>query len=754
MGMSTRKRRLLRPVFAAFDERAYRERVIRAIMKALNLDVSSSRSGSGNQGEGMASFMLNIVGEALAATSGEVTEDLGEKLAAGALSFLLPCADIPDTLKFKDVRYENGRFVIIWESISTHASCPSCHHTSKKQVSSHLRSEMVQDLPIRGTPVWHRIRRKKYVCTNDHCVHVNFLEGFSGFVADRCSRMTSALVDYIISVATETSDLGAERILKGQGVKINRKTIDRLILKYGGKLLEQNCYDDAAVLVNVGIDDINLRKGNKKTACMVVVDLVTKKILLIARGTTAKDAKNVLAMFPNIKIVSRDRSTAMASAADEIGAISVADGFHLVENMHDAIKDTLYDNLPSSIYVPIGDSWVLLLNDRESEELVTVSMPSTLTEEDIRVRVRMAHLSPKEEQTYRNTLRILELTAMGKHAEEIAVILDLTIEKVRSLRKGIREEISRVESRIDAFCENPLNSVKKQKSVTSKARSSTRSIVEPYRETVTAMRRQGCSHWTIYEELKKLGFKGCHSTVDNYIIKLSREGSIESEMKETYRKTKNPADLIPNRPGRIAVSIQSVNSVYERVLAKIRAARPKNADSLNAAEPNEADQGKRKRKGSLAPKHNRSGIPLGLAHRVNWLDTEEGESKPPPTIEDRYETIDRLLETMFPVFNDMVSFGIDFHNFLDNNDLDGLIAFIEKYTNSKYGRIAQFANGLKKDIQAVKNAMLYPDISNGLVEGYNNLVKTIKRMGGNRMKIDFLTCKVLLKVNVMEKRAS
>ena len=136
---------------------------------------------------------------------------------------------------------------------------------------------------------------------------------------------------------------------------------------------------------------------------------------------------------------------------------------------------------------------------------------------------------------------------------------------------------------------------------------------------------------------------------------------------------------------------------------------------------------------------------MELAGKLNWLENDVIEGTPSASIPSRDEAIDCYLRTMFPVYNDMIQFGIDFHNFMDNNNLEGLTEFIEKYTASSYSKLAQFANGLQRDIEAVRNTLRYPDISSGIVEGTNNSTKSVKRMGGSRMKIDFLACKMALR---------
>jgi transposase len=82
---------------------------------------------------------------------------------------------------------------------------------------------------------------------------------------------------------------------------------------------------------------------------------------------------------------------------------------------------------------------------------------------------------------------------------------------------------------------------------------------------------------------------------------------------------------------------------------------------------------------------------------------------------------------------------------MDNNDLTGLIEFIQKYKNDSYWRLARFANGLEMDIEAVKNTLIHPNISNGVTEGINSLIKSIKRVGGGKAKIDLLTAKMVIR---------
>ena len=492
--------------------------------------------------------------------------------------FLLRFDNVPEHLELQDIVFDGERFIARWISTSKHANCPMCGKESEKEHSSYLYKEMIQDVGINGIALWHEIHRKKYICTNDHCLQTRFMEGFPGFVETRYARMTTDFTEHILSTAANTSSSAAERILRGQGAEIGRDTINNVILRRGAIEIEKNFYDTAGEVIKAGIDDINLRKGDSSTSCMVIVNLETGKLLGIARGTTAETAQEVLSMFPNLEIVSRDRGTAMASAANTLGKESVADRYHISANIHDAIERTLYENLPKSMYIPVGDSWVCLSNDSENGDVLIAEVPASLNEKDITLRVRMAHLSPNADLTYRNTLRVLELTMQGKHAEEISGIMGIALEEVRKLRNGMRETVANVEKKIDEYVTDPHGSVQKQKSVSVSARDSRKSKVEPYRDIVVAMRKEGKSHWTIHEEICKLGFIGSHSTVDNFLIKLERECSIDAEIEAKRKISNDYFGAFPDRPGKISVSIFSAKTVYNIVIAKIKEHRHLDAD--------------------------------------------------------------------------------------------------------------------------------------------------------------------------------
>ena len=71
---------------------------------------------------------------------------------------------------------------------------------------------------------------------------------------------------------------------------------------------------------------------------------------------------------------------------------------------------------------------------------------------------------------------------------------------------------------------------------------------------------------------------------------------------------------------------------------------------------------------------------------------------------------------------------------------------IDKANNLKIRKIDKFVNGLKRDIQAVRNAIIY-EYNNGVVEGFVNKLNVIKRIMYGRNKFEMLRQKILFLEN-------
>ena len=81
----------------------------------------------------------------------------------------------------------------------------------------------------------------------------------------------------------------------------------------------------------------------------------------------------------------------------------------------------------------------------------------------------------------------------------------------------------------------------------------------------------------------------------------------------------------------------------------------------------------------------------------------------------------------------------------DSNDPVRLDAFIAEYKKNDIDELAQYANGLFEDYDAVRNCLLYPEISNGPTEGCNSRIKMIHRRSGGRASLELLNAYTVMK---------
>ena len=97
-----------------------------------------------------------------------------------------------------------------------------------------------------------------------------------------------------------------------------------------------------------------------------------------------------------------------------------------------------------------------------------------------------------------------------------------------------------------------------------------------------------------------------------------------------------------------------------------------------------------------------------------------------------------------PFIEHFMTFLLAFHQVLLLRDPALLMRFIGFYKQDKYEELANFAAGLLKDLDAVKNALIYPEISNGPSEGINNKIKMVKRRTYGRAGTELLNALMVL----------
>lgn len=103
-----------------------------------------------------------------------------------------------------------------------------------------------------------------------------------------------------------------------------------------------------------------------------------------------------------------------------------------------------------------------------------------------------------------------------------------------------------------------------------------------------------------------------------------------------------------------------------------------------------------------------------------------------------------ITESAIP--SDLRDASISFRSVINGDSTKQLDKWISSHENSVYKKIRSFVSDIKKDIQSVRNAILF-SWTNGLTEGCVNRLKNKKREMYGRAGFDLLRIKVCLSVS-------
>ena len=211
--------------------------------------------------------------------------------------------------------------------------CPDCGRASRAVHSRYRRKPA--DLPSLGRQVRVGLRVRRFYCRNADCERQTFAEQLSDLVkphARRTCRLAEAEAQGRVGVAVG-GEAGAG-LLRCLAMPASADTVLRLIRRL--PLPEQD------VPRVVGVDDWALCKG--RTYGTIVVDMEQRRVADLLPDRSAATVAEWLRQRPGVDVVARDRSTEYARAV-AIGApkaVQVADRWHLLANMRQAVERWLH----------------------------------------------------------------------------------------------------------------------------------------------------------------------------------------------------------------------------------------------------------------------------------------------------------------------------------------------------------------------------------------------------------------------------
>lgn len=326
-----------------------------------------------------------------------------------------------------------------------------------------------------------QVQARRFFCRNQQCRRRVFAERL-GEVAKVAARRTQRLRLSLRNIGLADGGERGARLAHRLGMRTSPDSLLRLIRE--GNVCE------APNPQVIGVDEWAKRKG--QTYGTIIVDLERHRVVDLLEDATAEGFATWLTAHPGVTVISRDRGGAFAEGGREGApdAIQIADRWHLLKNLGDAIEDYL---ARIRRYLPLKppspkDRASTSVTDPDRSDDSSVSAPHLSCHEQDRLRRRSHRL-----ERYN---AVIALHQKGVSLRRIADALDLDRQTVRKYVHA------------DAFPEMS-------------PRAKRPSLLDPFRTYLQTRWEEGCHNaWQLFRELKERGFDGKRSIVADAITRL------------------------------------------------------------------------------------------------------------------------------------------------------------------------------------------------------------------------------------------
>lgn len=229
-----------------------------------------------------------------------------------------------------DIQILSDSLTITAGSETTSAACPRCGQVSSSIHSSYSRAP--HDLPLSDHAVRLVLYVRRFRCYNTACSAITFAERLHDFLqphAQRTIRLRQALQQLGLALGGAAGDRASQRL----HMRASRDTLLRLV---------RQVPTPTVVAPRVlGVDDFALRKGQRYGT--ILLDLEQRRPIDLLPERSATVLETWLQQHPGVEIIARDRGPEYirGATAGAPQAIQVADRFHLLSNLREALERTL-----------------------------------------------------------------------------------------------------------------------------------------------------------------------------------------------------------------------------------------------------------------------------------------------------------------------------------------------------------------------------------------------------------------------------
>ena len=371
-------------------------------------------------------------------------------------------------LRLEDTFIDTDTISLTLASTSLPATCPVCSHKTARLHSHYGRT--VADLPWSGRRVQLFLNVRKFRCPRKGCPRRVFTERLPSVVKSY-ARKTVRLHEILELVGFALGGEAGARLIRRLGMAASPSTLLRYIRRTAAA-----AYQAPHV---IGVDDFALRRGQRYAT--IIVDLERHRPIDLLPDRSAETLADWLRANPGIEVVARDRYRPYieGASAGAPEAVQVADRFHVLKNLYDAVERAVERNR-HALHEP-GDSC----------EEVPAAEPTPRAGHP-----GWGHRSDPEKRRERLDLyeRVVELKEHGLYVEDIAGEVGLSQRTVVNwLNAG-------------GFPERKRPKRKKP------------SPVAPYADYLERRWEERCINMSrLWREIKEMGYEGSYDAVADHL---------------------------------------------------------------------------------------------------------------------------------------------------------------------------------------------------------------------------------------------